>query len=97
MNYHHEAIYQVHTNAVRIDDSLGVFDAEGNEISIDMDAVNAAAAEIDAAKIVAFIDGKRRQDYRNESDPLFFKYQRGEIEKSVWEAKVAEIKSRTYT
>ena len=97
MNYHHEAIYQVYTNAVSIDDSLGVFDAEGNEISIDVDAVNAAAAEIDAAKIVAFIDGERRQDYRNESDPLFFKYQRGEIEKSVWEAKVAEIKSRTYT
>jgi len=97
MNYHHEAIYQVYTNAVRIDDSLGVFDAEGNEISIDVDAVNASAAEIDAAKIVAFIDGRRQQDYINESDPLFFKYQRGEIEKSVWEAKVAEIKSRTYT
>ena len=42
MNYNHEAIYQVHPNAVRIDDSLGVFDADGNKISIDVDAVNAA-------------------------------------------------------
>tara|TARA_B100000287_G_scaffold223473_1_gene210879 strand:+ start:2527 stop:2820 length:294 start_codon:yes stop_codon:yes gene_type:complete len=97
MSYNHEAIYQVHTNAVRIDDSLGVFDAEGNKIDIDIDRVNAAAAEINAAKIVAYTKERRRQDYIIESDPLFFKYQRGEIEKSVWEAKVAEIKSRTYT
>jgi len=97
MNYHHEAIYQVHTNAVRIDDTLGVFDVEGNKISIDVDAVNAAATTIDAQKIVDCTKGRRQQDYINESDPLFFKYQRGEIEKSVWEAKVAEIKSRSYT
>lgn len=97
MNYHHEAIYQIYTNAVRIDDSLGVFDAEGNLITIDFDAVNAAGITIDAAKLVALTKGRRQQDYINESDPLFFKYQRGEIEKSVWEAKVAEIKSRTYT
>ena len=97
MNYNHEAIYQVHPNAARIDDSLGVFDADGNKISIDVDAVNAAAATIDAQKLVDYVDMRRHQDYINESDPLFFKYQRGEIEKSVWEAKVAEIKTRTYT
>ena len=36
----------------------------------------------------------RLEAYRNESDPLFFKYQRGEVEKKVWVDKVAEIKSR---
>lgn len=36
----------------------------------------------------------RLQAYRDESDPLFFKWQRGEIEKQVWLDKVAEIKSR---
>jgi len=97
MNYHHEAIYQVHPNAVRIDDSLGAFDADGNQITIDTDAVNAAATAIDAQKLVDYVDMRRQADYVNESDPLFFKYQRGEIEKSVWEAKVAEIKTRTYT
>ena len=97
MSYHHEAIYQVHPNVVRIDDSLGAFDADGNQITIDTDAVNAAATTIDAKKVADFIDFRRQQDYINESDPLFFKYQRGEIEKSVWEAKVAEIKTRTYT
>lgn len=32
--------------------------------------------------------------YRNESDPLFFKYQRGEVEKQVWLDKVEEIRAR---
>ena len=36
----------------------------------------------------------RLEAYRNESDPLFFKYQRGEVEKQVWVDKVAEIKEK---
>lgn len=36
----------------------------------------------------------RLEAYRNESDPLFFKWQRGEIDKQVWLDKVAEIKAR---
>lgn len=36
----------------------------------------------------------RAEAYRNESDPLFFKAQRGEIELQVWLDKVEEIKSR---
>ena len=36
----------------------------------------------------------RRTAYITESDGLFFDYQRGEIEKSVWESKVEEIKQR---
>ena len=36
----------------------------------------------------------RKEAYREESDPLFFKAQRGEIEMQVWLEKVAEIKQR---
>ena len=36
----------------------------------------------------------RAEAYRNESDSLFFKAQRGEIEMQVWLNKVAEIKTR---
>jgi len=36
----------------------------------------------------------RKQAYLSESDGLFFDYQRGEIEKSVWENKIEEIKTR---
>ena len=36
----------------------------------------------------------RRVAYKAESDPLFFKWKRGEILKAVWTDKVAEIKAR---
>jgi hypothetical protein len=37
---------------------------------------------------------KREEAYRNESDPLFFKAQRGESTQQEWLDKVAEIKAR---
>lgn len=39
-------------------------------------------------------DQKRHAAYVAESDPLFFKAQRGEGTMADWEAKVAEIKAR---
>jgi len=36
----------------------------------------------------------RKEAYRNESDPLFFKWQRDEIDKQDWLDKVTEIKQR---
>lgn len=40
------------------------------------------------------IDGKRQRAYQKESDPLFFKWQRGEGTEQKWLDKVAEIKAR---
>jgi hypothetical protein len=40
------------------------------------------------------IELQRKFAYQNESDPLFFKAQRGEIPLSDWLAKVEEIKQR---
>ncbi len=37
---------------------------------------------------------KRAEAYRSEADPLFFKVQRGEEERAVYDAKVAEIRDR---
>jgi hypothetical protein len=39
MNY--KAIYALYSNVVTIDDGTGAFDAQGNKVEIDMDAVNA--------------------------------------------------------
>ncbi len=47
-----------------------------------------------AAQQEAENEQSRLEAYRNESDPLFFKWQRGEIDKQVWLDKVAEIKTR---
>jgi hypothetical protein len=37
----HNAIYALYSNVVTIDDGTGAFDAQGNKVEIDMDAVNA--------------------------------------------------------
>ena len=37
----HKAIRALYTNVVTIDDGAGAFDAQGNKVTIDMDAVNA--------------------------------------------------------
>lgn len=36
----------------------------------------------------------RRVAFSSEADPLFFQVQRGEVEQSVYDAKVAEIRAR---
>lgn len=40
------------------------------------------------------VKAKRSYDYSVESDPLFFKYQRGEATREEWEAKIEEIRQR---
>ena len=50
--------------------------------------------EIEQELVIEKIQRLRRDAYQLESDPLFFEYQRGDIEKSVWIDKVKEIKDR---
>ena len=37
----HNAIYALYSNVVSVDDDAGAFDKDGNQVEIDMDAVNA--------------------------------------------------------
>lgn len=37
----HKAIYALYPQVVMVNESTGAFDAQGNEVTIDMDAVNA--------------------------------------------------------
>ena len=36
----HKAIYSLYPQVVTVDDTAGAFDAQGNQVNIDMDAVN---------------------------------------------------------
>ena len=60
----HEAIYQLYTNVTSIKEDKGIFtayDKDGNEVSIDMSAVNTKATELQAeadAEAQAKIDNK---------------------------------------
>jgi hypothetical protein len=46
------------------------------------------------AELIAFAEAQRAAAYRDEADPLFFKYQRDEATKEEWLAKIDEIKAR---
>ena len=62
MAYNHDAIYRAYAGTVvRIDDSLGVFDADGNQIEIDQALVDAAAIEVAAERALSSLRSKRNQ------------------------------------
>lgn len=46
------------------------------------------------AELLAMAEAQRAAAYREEADPLFFKYQRGSATKEEWLAKIDEIKAR---
>jgi hypothetical protein len=52
----HKAIRAIYSNVVIIDDGTGAFDAQGNKVEIDMDAVN---AWVDPEAYIA----KRQREY----------------------------------
>ena len=90
----HEAIYNLYPDVVRIDDGTGAFDAQDNQVAIDE---NLVATEIDRLLLISKTkeaERKRKAAYIAESDPLFFKAQRGEATMEEWQAKVQEIKTK---
>ena len=56
--------------------------------------IEAELARLTALEPARIATENRRAAYAAESDPLFYKAQRGEATMEEWQAKVAEIKSR---
>lgn len=86
MMYFASAIHQLYPQVVR---TVGedAFDADGNPVTYDRQAVEAEAQRMEAR-------AARAAAYAAEADPLFFKAQRGEATTEEWESKVAEIRAR---
>jgi len=86
MIYFTEAIYQLYPNVVR---TVGeeAFDADGNPVAYDRQAVEAKAAQMQ-------VQQQRAAAYAAEADPLFFKAQRGEASMDDWTAAVEAIRAR---
>ena len=65
----HEAIYKAYDNTVvRIDDSEGAFDADGNQIKLDQALVDAAAAELAAERVATQYQRDRQPEYPSLAD-----------------------------
>jgi hypothetical protein len=56
--------------------------------------INDELVRLQEAEPAKIAEQNRLMAYQNESDPLFFKAQRGEIATQVWLDKVQEIKER---
>lgn len=86
MMYFASAIHALYPNVVR---TVGeeAFDADGNPIAYDRQAVEAKAAQMQAQQ-------QRAAAYAAEADPLFFKAQRGEASMDDWTAAVEAIRAR---
>ena len=78
----HKAIYALYSNVVTIDDGTGAFDAQGNQVEIDMDAVN-AWTDPEAYKV------KRQQAYPSIADQLDLIYHQG---LDAWKSAIQAVK-----
>jgi hypothetical protein len=78
----HKAIYALYPQVVTVDDGTGAFDADGNQVTIDMDAVN-AWVDPDQYKY------DRAQAYPLIADQLDLIYHEGI---DAWKAQIAAVK-----
>ena len=56
--------------------------------------IDAEVARLSALEPTLMVKDARAAAYRDESDPLFFKWQAGELTREEWEEKRAEIRAR---
>jgi len=94
MTMNHNAIYRAHPEVVAIFEDRGAFDADGNPVQLDQAKVDAAAVIVAQEQALASAQRSRASAYTAEADPLFFKYQAGEVTKKEWLAKREEIRQR---
>jgi hypothetical protein len=78
----HNAIYALYPSVVTVDDSAGAFDAQGNQVEIDMDEVN-AWVDPNAYK------AKRAAAYPSFADQFDLLYHGG---MDVWKAAIDAVK-----
>lgn len=78
----HAAIFALYPNVVTVDDGAGAMDADGNQVAIDMDAVN-AWVNPNAYK------AQRAQAYPSIADQLDLLYHGGFDE---WKAAITAVK-----
>lgn len=94
MTMNHAAIYRAYPQVVAIYEDRGAFDADGNQVQLDQAEVDAAAVIVAQELALETARRNRYTAFTAEADPLFFQVQRGEVEQAVYDAKVAEIRSR---
>ena len=98
MGLNHEAIYRAYNGTVvRIDDSTGAFDANGNQIELDQALVDAAAAELAAEAAATQYQRDRQPEYpdlTDLADALYWSNQGDNTKLDEYYAKVSAVKTK---
>ena len=96
-NAEHKAIYDIYSNIVRIDETEGCFDIDGNLVSIDQSAVDAKAAEFQAAEDAVAYKQQRRPEYpslADLADALYWSNQGDNTKLDEYYATCAAVKAK---
>jgi hypothetical protein len=80
----HKAVYKLYPNVVSVDDTEGAFDANGNQVEIDLELVN-AWVDPETYKY------QRQQAYPSIADQLDTLYHGGY---NAWKAQIQAIKEQ---
>ena len=84
MNYDHDAIRKAYPNVTLIDDSVGIFDARGNVVSVAQTAVDAARVELNklnyrSERVVGNATTSGYDTITNQLDQLYHDMQDGKL------------------
>jgi len=66
----HEAIYNTHPSVVRINESLGAFDVDGNPVTLDQALVDTETARLQAESDATKYQRDRKAEYPSIGDQL---------------------------
>jgi len=84
MNYDHDAIRKAYPNVTLIDDSVGIFDASGNAVSVAQTAVDAARVELNklnyrSERVVGNATNSGYDTITNQLDQLYHDMKDGKL------------------
>lgn len=89
MNYDHDAIRKAYPNVITIDDSTGIFDKDGKEVTVEKSLVDAARVELNKLNYRY----ERELDYPDWGVQLDYIYHNG-IEK--WKTDIVDPVKQKY-
>jgi len=97
MTYNIEAIRKAYSNATKISDKYGAFDADGNQIELDQALVDTAAAEIQAELDATQYQRDRQPEYpslADLADALYWSNQGDNTKLDEYYAACAAVKAK---
>ena len=93
MSFDCDAIRKAYPKTVTINDATGVFDKDGNSITLDQSKIDAARATLDAEYAALEYSRKRVEQYASIQDQLDMQYWDSVNGTTTWKDHIAKVKS----